>query len=396
MRLSDKVNKMEFSPIRKFNPIAGATEASGVHVYHLNIGQPDIETPSVFMDAVKKFDAKVLAYAESPGLTSLQDAIIGYFKPFGVELERKNVLVTSGGSEALSMVFTSILNEGDTIMIPEPYYTNYRTFITAAGGEVTPITADPDKGYFFADEALLEASYRPTCKAIAVVNPGNPTGTILSKEDMEVICRFAKKHDMWVIADEVYREFAYDGRAMVSFGQMADYTDRVIIIDSVSKRFSACGARIGFIICKSDELNAALMKIAQGRLCCPTLEMTGAAALYQLPLNYFDSIKEEYEARRNILFEGLSKIPGIKVNKPGGAFYMMVTLPVESADDFLMFLLEEFRDNGETMMYAPAEGFYATPGLGKNEVRLAYVLNKHDLQRSTEILGKALEAYKNR
>ncbi len=396
MRLSDKVNKMEFSPIRKFNPIAAATEASGVHVYHLNIGQPDIETPDVFMEAIRKFDQKVLAYAESPGLASLQDAIIGYFKPFGVELERKNVLVTSGGSEALSMVFTSILNEGDTVMIPEPYYTNYRTFIKAAAGEVTPITADPDKGYFFADEALLEASYRPTCKAIAVVNPGNPTGTILSKEDMEVICRFAKKHDLWVIADEVYREFAYDGRQMVSFGQLADYADRVIIIDSVSKRFSACGARIGFIICKNDELNSGLMKIAQGRLCCPTLEMIGATALYQLPSNYFDSIRVEYEGRRNVLYEGLSKIPGVKVNKPGGAFYMMVTLPVESAEDFLMFLLEEFRDNNETMMYAPAEGFYATPGLGKNEVRLAYILNQHDLKRSTEILAKALEAYKNR
>ncbi|MDD2217652.1 MAG: pyridoxal phosphate-dependent aminotransferase [Eubacteriales bacterium] len=396
MRLSERVNKMEFSPIRKFNPIAGAAKASGVRVYHLNIGQPDIETPAAFMEAIRGYDEKVLAYAESPGLTVLQDAIINYFKPFGVNVDRSEVLVTSGGSEALSMVFTSILNEGDTVMIPEPYYTNYRTFIAASGGEVTPITADPDKGYMFADEALLEASYRPTCKAIAVVNPGNPTGTILSTEDMEVICRFAKKHDLWVIADEVYREFAYDGRKMVSFGQLEEYADRVIIIDSISKRFSACGARIGFIIAKNKELNAALMKIAQGRLCCPTLEMLGAAALYQLPSDYFNAIRTEYENRRNVLFEGLSAIPGVKVNKPGGAFYMMVTLPVENAEDFLMFLLEDFRDNGETMMYAPAEGFYATPGLGKNEVRLAYVLNAKDLRRSTEILAKALEAYKNR
>ncbi|HIY04534.1 MAG TPA: pyridoxal phosphate-dependent aminotransferase [Candidatus Anaerotignum merdipullorum] len=394
MKLSDRVQAMQSSPIRKFNPIAAQTKADGVKIYHLNIGQPDIETPSVFWEAVKGFDQKVLAYADSPGLPELQDAIIDYFKRFDMNLERKHVLITSGGSEALTLVFLSLINPGDEVIVAEPYYTNYLTFIQAADGVVKPVTTYAEEGYKYAIRERLEAAVTDKTKMISIVNPGNPTGCILSREDMRVICDFAKEHDLWILADEVYREFAYDGREMTSFGQYEDVADRVIVIDSVSKRFSACGARIGCIVCKNDEFMANVMKIAMGRLCCPTLDMVGAAAMYRLDPSFFDAVRAEYEHRRDVSYEALKKIPGLVCEKPGGAFYITCKVPVENAEDLLMFLLTEFRDNNETVMFAPAEGFYATPGLGKNELRIAYILNADDMARGIELLGKGIEAYK--
>ncbi|WP_352400976.1 pyridoxal phosphate-dependent aminotransferase [Anaerotignum sp.] len=394
MKLSDRVQAMQNSPIRKFNPMAAEAKAQGTKIYHLNIGQPDIVTPSVFMEAIKDFDQKVLAYAESPGLPELQDSIIDYFKTFKMDLERKDILITSGGSEALTLVFLSLINPGDEVIVAEPYYTNYLTFIQAADGVIKPVTTYAEEGYKYAIMERLEAAVTDKTKMISIVNPGNPTGCILSREDMRVICDFAKKHDLWILADEVYREFAYDGREMTSFGQYEDVADRVIIIDSVSKRFSACGARIGCLISKNQDLMANVMKIAMGRLCCPTLEMVGATALYKLDPSFFGDVRAEYEKRRNVSYEALKKIPGVVCEQPGGAFYITCKMPVENTEDLLVFLLKEFRENNETVMYAPAEGFYATPGLGKNELRIAYILNAEDMARGIELLGKGIEAYK--
>ena len=394
MKLSDRVQAMQNSPIRKFNPMAAEAKAQGTKIYHLNIGQPDIVTPSVFMEAIKGFDQKVLAYAESPGLPELQDSIIDYFKTFEMSLERKDILITSGGSEALTLAFLSLINPGDEVIVAEPYYTNYLTFIQAADGVIKPVTTYVEDGYKYAYMDRLEAAVTEKTKMISIVNPGNPTGCILSREDMRVICDFAKKHDLWILADEVYREFAYDGREMTSFGQYEDVADRVIIIDSISKRFSACGARIGCLISKNADLMANVMKIAMGRLCCPTLEMVGASALYQLDPSFFAEVRAEYEKRRNVSYDALKKIPGVVCEKPGGAFYITCKLPVENTENLLVFLLQEFRENNETVMYAPAEGFYATEGLGKNELRIAYILNADDMARGIELLGKGIEAYK--
>ena len=394
MKFSKKIEQCTLSPIRKFHPYAVAAEEKGRRIYHLNIGQPDIATPPVFLEAVKKFDQKVLAYAESSGLPQLQDAIIAYFKRFNMNLERKNVLITAGGSEALTLVFLSLINPGDEVIVAEPYYTNYKTFIQAADGVIKPVTTYAEEGYKYAIRERLEAAVTDKTKMISIVNPGNPTGCVLTREDMRVICDFAKEHDLWILADEVYREFVYDGREMTSFGQYEDVEDRVIVIDSVSKRFSACGARIGCLVCKNEEYMAQVMKIAMGRLCCPTLEMVGATALYELDPSFFDEVRAEYEHRRNASYEALKKIPGVVCEKPGGAFYITCALPVESAEDLLVFLLKEFRDNNETVMYAPAEGFYATEGIGKNELRIAYILKAEDMVRGIELLGKGIEAYK--
>ncbi len=387
---------MQFSPIRKFNPIAQKAKDAGKKVYHLNIGQPDVETPACFMDAIRAYENKVIAYAESGGITELQDAVSDYFKTYGMEIGRNDMIVTTGGSEALTMTFLALLNEGDEVLIAEPFYTNYHTFATSAGGKVVPITTKAEEGYHYAKREQIEPLITEKTKAICCINPGNPTGTVLTKEEMQLIGDIAKEHDLWIIADEVYREFAYDGREAVSFGQVKDVEDRVIIIDSVSKRFSACGARIGLLVSKNQEFMQSVMKIAQGRLCVSTVDQVGAAALFKLPASYYDEVKAEYCGRRDVVYEELMKIPGVVCRKPGGAFYMTAKLPVDSVEDFLMFLLTEFEDNGETVMFAPAEGFYATPGLGKDEMRIAYVLNQADMRRGVELIRLGIEAYNKR
>lgn len=396
MQLSKRVKAMGHSPIRKFNVYAIEAEEKGKKIYHLNIGQPDIETPPCFMEAIKSFDKKVIAYSESGGETVLQDAISNYFKNYGMDFGRKDLMITNGGSEALNMVFTALLNPDDEVLIAEPFYTNYHTFITAAGGKVVPLTTKAEEGYDYAKRELIEAAITPKTKAICCINPGNPTGRVLTRADMQLIGDIAKAHDLWIIADEVYREFAYDDRAVTSFGMLSDLSDRVIIVDSISKRFSACGARIGCIASKNADLMDAIMKLAQGRLCCPTLDQIGAAALYQLDKSYYDAVKAEYEARRDVVYEELMKIPGIVCRKPGGAFYLMAKLPIENVEDFLIYLLTEFEDNGESVMFTPAAGFYGTPGLGKDEIRIAYVLNQDDMRRGVELIRLGMEAYNNK
>lgn len=393
MDISNRVESMQFSPIRKFNPIAIKAEKAGKKIYHLNIGQPDVETPECFMDAIRNFDEKVIAYAESGGRPELIEAVKDYYKTYDISLESSDIMVTNGGSEALSMTFITLLNEGDEVLVPEPYYTNYSTFALMAGGVVKPVTTSAEAGYFYADAARIEACITPKTKAICCLEPGNPTGNVLTLDEMRVICEVAEKHDLMIIADEVYREFVYDGRTPASFGQLEEYADRVIIIDSVSKRFSACGARIGLCISKNKEFMSGIMKIAQGRLCVSTVDQIGSAALFRLPQSYYDEVKAEYCGRRDVVVEELNKIPGFSATVPGGAFYMTCKLPVDDIEDFLIFLLEEFEDNGESVMFAPAEGFYATPGLGKDEIRIAYVLNQDDMKRGVELIRLGLEAY---
>lgn len=396
MRLSEQVLKMQHSPIRKFTPIAKKAEEAGKKVYYLNIGQPDIETPPCFMEAIRNFDEKVIAYADSRGVDVLLDSVSGYFKSYGMDYEKEHILVTNGGSEALSMIFAALMNPGENIVVPEPYYTNYSAFMDVYGAKISPVTTSPEEGYFFADAARIEAAITPETKAIALPAPGNPTGAVLTMDDIRLICQIAEKHDLWIIADEVYREFVYDGREMTSFGMLPEYADRVIIIDSVSKRYSACGARVGLIITKNEELMDNLMKIARSRLCTPTLEQIGAASLFQLPHSYYEEVRKEYEARRDAAYEEISKIPGVVCRKPGGSFYLMAKLPVDNVENFLLFLLNDFEHNGETVMFTPAEGFYETEGLGTEEIRIAYVLNAKDMARSAELIRLGIEAYNNR
>ena len=393
-KVSERVAVMQFSPIRRFNTYAFEAEAAGKTVYHLNIGQPDVETPACFKEAIDNFDEKVIAYAESGGVTELLDAMIYYMKrDFNMEYERKNIMITNGGSEALILAFTALLNPGDEALIAEPFYTNYNTFCNEVSGKLVPLTTSAEDGYDWAKRDLIEAAITPRTKAICALSPGNPTGRVLTLEDMKLIGDIAKEHDLWIISDEVYREFVYDGGEAHSFGQLDDIADRVVLIDSVSKRYSACGARIGALISKNEELMSAILKLAQGRLCVPTLEQVGAAALYRMPKSYYDEMKAEYCARRDAAYEELSQIPGIVCQKPAGAFYMTAKLPVDNIENFLMFMLKEWDENGETAMFAPAPGFYATPGLGGNEMRIAYVLSPAKMRRACELIKKAVAAY---
>ena len=396
MKVSDRVQEMQFSPIRKFNPIAIKAKEQGKKVYHLNIGQPDVETPECFMSSIKAFDEAVIKYAESGGVVELQDAVIDYYKKYGMEYGREDMIVTNGGSEALTMTFLTLINPGEEILVAEPFYTNYHTFLTTAGGKIVPITTKAEDGFTYATREQIEPLITEKTRAICCITPGNPTGNVLTFDEMKLIGEIAKEHDLYIIADEVYREFAYDDREVTSFGMLPDLADRVIIIDSVSKRFSACGARIGLLISKNKEVMSSALKIAQARLCVSTVDQIGSIGLFRLPDSYYEEVKAEYCGRRDVVYEEMMKIPGVVCRKPGGAFYMTVKLPVDNVEDFLMFMLEEFEDNGETVMFAPAEGFYATPGLGKDEIRIAYVLNKEDMRRGAELIRLGIEAYNNR
>ncbi|MCQ2545987.1 MAG: pyridoxal phosphate-dependent aminotransferase [Clostridia bacterium] len=393
MEVSKRVAGMQFSPIRRFNKYGFEAEANGKTVYRLNIGQPDIETPAVFKEAIDNFDNKVIAYAESGGVTELLDAMIDYMKMYGMNYSRENINITNGGSEALTLIFTALLNPGEEALIAEPFYTNYNTFCNQVNGVLVPLTTSAEDGYAWAKKDLIEAAITPKTRAICCISPGNPTGRVLTLDEMKMIGEIAKEHDLWIISDEVYREFAYDDREVTSFGMLEDLADRVILVDSVSKRYSACGARVGAVISKNMDLMNSILKLAQGRLCCPTLEQVGAAALYRLDKSYYDEAKAEYCARRDAAYEEISKIPGVTCQLPGGAFYMTAKLPVDDVEDFLMFMLTEFDDNGETVMFTPAGGFYATPGLGKDEMRIAYVLAPEKMRRGAELIKLGIEAY---
>lgn len=393
MKLSEKVLDCRLSPIRKFHPYAVSAAAQGKTIYHLNIGQPDIHTPSAYRDALKSFSESVLAYAPSPGIPELVDAIRGYYCDLGVCLERDNVLVTTGGSEALDITMKCILDEGSEVIVAEPFYPNYYTFIRANGGKVVPIPTCAEDGYRFATREKIEPLITSKTRAILFTNPGNPTGTILSKEDLRLLADVAKQHDLYLVGDEVYREFIYDGSKLATIGAMDDIKDNIILIDSVSKRFSACGARIGAMISRNTELMQQAMKLAQARLSVATVDQLAASALYSVDQRYFAAVRKEYRHRRDVCYAKLMEIPGVVCAEPMGAFYMMAKLPVDNTDDFQRWLLEEFEDHGETLMFAPGSGFYAAADGGRQEARFAYVLEAPKLARAMELLKLAIEKY---
>ncbi len=366
----------------------------GKKIYHLNIGQPDLTTPQAYYEAVQSFNKPTLEYAESPGMPVLNDAIRKYYAELGVELAPEDILITSGGSEALLLTYLCILDPYTEVIIPEPYYPNYTTFVHAAGGVIRALHTEPSEGYRYAYKKRIESLITKNTRAIMITNPGNPTGVALDEEEMRMIADIAKEHDLFLISDEVYREFCYDDKFGVpTMGRFRDIDDNLVIIDSVSKRFSACGARVGCVITKNKELQQAILKFCQSRLSVATLDQVGAAALYQVDKSFFAQSKEEYRRRRDTVVAGLRKIPGVMVEEPMGAFYVMASLPVDDADKFQQWLLKEFDDNGETVMFAPGAPFYETPGKGINEVRIAYVLNQPALERAVELLGKGIARY---
>ena len=396
MKFSSKVEKCQLSPVRQFNPCAAEAEAKGRTIYHLNIGQPDIKTPDSFFEAIRNFSGPVLEYAPTPGLPEYLDAVRGYYAKLNIPLDRSDILVTSGAGEALEFVLATILDDGDEILIPEPFYPNYNTMAYTCGASIHPIPTSPHDGYHYADRAKVEAEINEHTRAIMVTNPGNPTGAVLTPEEMRMMVDIAREHDLFIIGDEAYREFVYAGEPLQSMGQFDDAAENVIVIDTVSKRFSACGARIGCMISRNKELMAQAMKYAQCRLSVPTIDQVAAAALYSVGPDYFAAVREEYKRRRDTVIRKLHEIPGVVCECPRGAFYVMAALPVDDADAFQKWLLEEFDDNGDTVMFAPGEPFYATPGKGRNEIRIAYVLKQADLERAMDLLARGIAAYNAR
>lgn len=393
MKFSSKIEKCGLSPMRKFHPFAVAAEAKGRNIYHLNIGQPDVVTPKAFFEAVKEFEQPVLEYAASPGMPVLIDAIQKYYDNLDMHFEKDEILITTGGSEALQIVLNAILDEGEEILIPEPYYPNYNTMVTLTGGVIKPISTTPEEGYHYADRAKIEACITDKTRAIMCTNPGNPTGVVLTPEEQRLMVDIAKDHGLFIIGDEAYREFVYGGEPLQSFGEYTDAAENVIVLDTVSKRFSACGARVGCILSRNKELMDQCMKMCQSRLCVATLDQVGSAALYSVGPEYFAAVRDEYKKRRDTCVAKLEKMPGVVFSCPKGAFYIMAALPVDDADKFQQWLLEEFEDNGDTVMFSPAESMYATPGKGKNEIRMAYVLEADKLARAMDLLALGLEAY---
>lgn len=393
MKFSSKIERCNLSPMRKFHPYAVEAEKKGKHIYHLNIGQPDIETPPQYFEAIRNFDDKVLAYAPSPGITVLNDAIREYYDKIGVSLDPADILITTGGSEAIQFIGSCILDDGDEILIPEPFYPNYNTFISTTGAKIVPIPTKAEEGYVYADKEKIEALITPHTRAIVCTNPGNPTGCVLTPEQLEMLADIAVRHDLFIIGDEVYREFIYEGQGLRSFAQVKGAEQNVIVVDSVSKRFSACGARIGCIISKNKELMAHAMKLAQARLSVATIDQIASAELYKVGPEYFDAMRAEYKRRRDTCYNKLMEIEGVVCECPKGAFYLMAALPVDDTDKFQKWLLEEFDDNGDTVMFAPGEPFYGTPGKGRNEIRIAYVLKQEDLERAMDLLALGIKEY---
>lgn len=393
MKFSHKVEACVLSPMRKFHPYAVAAKARGRTIYHLNIGQPDVETPAAFFDAIRSFSQPVLAYAPSPGIPELIGAIRDYYARLGIPFADEHILITAGGSEALAITLQCVLDDGDEILIPEPFYPNYNTMVCTCGATIHPVPTVPEKGYHYAVREQIEREINEHTRALLITNPGNPTGTVLTHEEMRMLADLAKEHDLFLIADEAYREFVYGGEALCSFGEFTDIDDNLIVIDTVSKRFSACGARVGCILSRNAELLGHAMKYCQSRLSVATLDQTAAANLYTVGPEYFSAVREEYKRRRDTVVRALQSIPGVQCECPGGAFYLMAALPVDDADAFQQWLLEEFEDRGETVMFAPGEPFYATPGKGRNEIRIAYVLRQEKLARAMELLRLGIERY---
>ncbi len=395
-KISDKGIQMPASPIRKLVPYADQAVKAGKKVHYLNIGQPDIATPEIMIDAIRNVSFDIWAYTPSEGTASYRRKLAGYYQSLGYAIDASNILVTTGGSEAITIAMQACLNPGDEIIIPEPFYANYNGFACSAGVMVKPVLSSIDTGFALPDIASFEALITEKTKAIAICSPNNPTGYLYSRKELEALRELCLKHDLFLLSDEAYREFCYDGQEFVSPMHLEGLEEHVILLDTVSKRYSACGARLGCLVTKNKEVWQASLKFAQARLSPPGVAQMAAEAAIDTPQSYFDEVKAEYTARRNTLVEGLNQIDGVFCPNPGGAFYVMARLPIDDSDTFCQWMLEHFELNNETVMMAPATGFYSTEGAGKNEVRLAYVLNENDLKKALACLEKALEVYPGR
>ncbi|GAA4963238.1 pyridoxal phosphate-dependent aminotransferase [Algibacter aquimarinus] len=393
--ISKKGQLMPQSPIRKLVPFAEEAVKKGKSIYYLNIGQPDIKTPKIALQAVKDSKIDVLAYSRSEGSETYRQKIANYYKKHDIIVEHDDIIVSTGGSEALLFAFGSIMDVEDEIIIPEPFYANYNGFSTASGVNIVPVISKIEDNFALPPIEAFEKLITPKTKAILICNPGNPTGYLYSKQEIQQLAAIVKKHDLFLIADEVYREFAYDGNTHYSIMQESSLENNAIVIDSVSKRYSMCGARVGCLVSKNKNVIQTALKFAQARLSPPTLAQIASEAALETPQSYFDDVIEEYVERRNTLINELQKIEGIKVAKPKGAFYCIAELPVKNSDDFAQWLLEDFDVDGETIMVAPAGGFYSTPGVGLNQIRIAYVLKKESLIKAVNILKEALKVYKD-
>lgn len=394
MELSKRIQRLKTSPVRKLNPYAEEATKKGIKIHHLNIGQPDIETPRIFFDAINNYKGKVLKYEHSRGIKELISQIQKYYANLGMHFEEDEIVITNGGSEAIMFSLLSIFDEGDEILISEPYYANYNSFYDVLNIKKNAVRTYAEDGFHLPSREEIEKHITSKTKAYMFSNPSNPTGVVTTKKELDDIAYLAKKHNLYIISDEVYREFVYGDREAISFGTYKELEENVIIIDSISKRYSACGARIGCILSKNKTFMNSVFRQCQARLSAPTLEMIGAVALYDLPSDYLNSAKEEYNNRRQILFEELRKMEGVVVQEPEGAFYVLAKLPVKNSEDFAIWLLRDFNIDGETVMFAPGEGFYATEGLGKNEIRISYAIKENELRKAMSILREGLIKYK--
>jgi aspartate aminotransferase len=394
MEISRRGQTVQASPIRKLKPYADRALEKGIKIYFLNIGDPDIPTPRPILDAVRSFNDRILAYGPAQGFLELRQAIADYFNGYKIPLTSENVIITCGGSEAILFTFAVVGDPGDEIIIPEPFYTNYNGYASLANLKIVPLTLKVENGYRLPSVEEIEAKITRRTKAILLCSPNNPTGTVYSPQELDRVVSIGVKHDLFLIGDEVYKEFIYDGLTHKSILEYEEAKDRVVVVDSISKRFSCCGARIGAVITRNDRVYQAALKFAQARLCPPTIEQKAAIAAYKMGLGYFEPVRQEYERRRDVLYEGLCSIPGLVVGKPQGAFYMSVRLPVKDAERFVIWMLTDFALDKETVMVAPGQGFYSTPGKGLDEIRIAYVLNESDLKRALVIFKAGLEKYK--
>jgi aspartate aminotransferase len=395
-KVSVKADHMPPSPIRKLVPFAEKAKKEGKKIYHLNIGQPDIETPEVMLNAIKNSNLKVIEYSHSAGIESYRKKLAAYYQKYKMPVNFEDILITTGGSEAIEITMMTCFNAGDEIIIPEPFYANYNGFSCAADLVIKPIRSTIESGFALPPIADFEKMITPKTKGIMICNPGNPTGYLYTREELEALKKLVLKYDLFLLSDEVYREFCYDGKSYVSVMHLEGIENNVILLDSISKRYSACGARIGAMISKNKEVMASALKFAQARLSPPTFGQIGAEAALETPQSYFDAVTKEYTARRNFVINSLNKMEGVFCPKPSGAFYCIARLPIDNADVFCQWLLEKFNHNGETVMLAPATGFYSTPGAGLDEVRIAYVLNLKDLEHAMDCLDEALKVYPGR
>lgn len=393
MEISKRGRDIQESPIRKLKPYADQAVAEGVSIYHLNIGQPDISTPQPVWDSFKECSQGVLSYGPAQGFLELRQAIAAYFSRYNISLNADDILITVGGSEAIHFVFSVVSDPGGEVIIPEPFYTNYNGFAAGADVKISPMTLDAADGFRLPSAEVIAARINKNTRAIMLCSPNNPTGTVYTPDELDRIVSLVQKHDLYLIADEVYKEFVYDGEVHKSILEYTEISDRTIVVDSISKRFSCCGARIGSVITRNAEVYQSVLKFAQARLCPPSMEQKAALAAYQMDPDYFTSVRIEYQKRRDILYAGLQDIPGVGVNLPQGAFYNIVTLPLADSEHFVRWMLTDFRYQNSTVMLAPAQGFYSTAGLGKNQVRIAYVLKEEDLKKAIYILKAGLEQY---